>query len=156
MPTAFFCLLLPLLRPVLSSLSSQLLFCFFLEGKRGMDSKWRQLFSRPWEGRGAWGAAINQLKTWGCRSVWLPGPGGFVPAQGASEREREMGAGHGTWQGAWPGTRGGQRGRLEALPQRHSSCVSGLCCRWSVRVCGDVLRLEGTRVRRSDLEQDAQ
>ena len=153
MPTAF-CLLLSLLRPLSCLLSSQLLFCFLLERKRGMDSKWRQLFSRPWEGRGAWGATINQLKTWGCRSMWLLGPGGFVPAQGASERERGMGGGHVARSVAWQVW--GQQGRLEALTWRRSSCVSGLCCRWSVRVRDAVLRLEGTRVRRSDQEQDPQ
>lgn len=36
-------------------------------------------------GREPRGASVNQLKIWGCRSVWPLSPGGFVPAQGASE-----------------------------------------------------------------------
>lgn len=57
------------------------LFCSRPEGKRGLDAKWRQLFPRP---RGG-GAAITQLTTWGCRSVWLAEPRCFCSAPGASE-----------------------------------------------------------------------
>jgi hypothetical protein len=82
-------LLLPLvlfyLLPVLLLLTA-FLFCSLLEGRQGLEPKWRQLFPRPCGG--SRGAATKPAKDLGCRSLrlttWL-NPRVFVPAQRASE-----------------------------------------------------------------------
>lgn len=75
-----------------------------------MDSKWRQLFSRPWK-EGAWGATINQLKTWGCRSMWLLSAQVALFCSSGATRARER---DGWRYGKSVGHRCGGTGRLEA------------------------------------------
>lgn len=65
----------------------------------GLESEWRHCS----QGQGA-EATINQLKTWGGRSVWLAEPRWFCSSSGSQQVSgREEWDGHGMWQGvvAW-------------------------------------------------------
>lgn len=113
-----------------SSLLSSSQFFSFVPSQRGRGG-WNLSGDSCSQGQGA-GAAINELKAWGCRSLWLAEPSGFVSAQGASEGGVGW-AQHVARSVAWQMWE--VRERLVCLTCRCMSCVSGLLCGWKVCVC---------------------
>lgn len=135
LPTAVFLLFLPLcsalssLFSLLSLLLPVFLLCFLLEGKGGLEPKWRQLFPRPWGGgRGVLREPVEDL---GLRSVglaerrWVCSSSGRLQASG----KEGQGAWHVARSVAWQAWFGG----LVYPMCRSLSCVSDLL--WEESVC---------------------
>lgn len=123
-----------LLSPLFSLLSLLLpvfLLCFLLEGKGGLEPKWRQLFPRPWGG--GRGGLREPAEDSGLRSV------GLAEHRWVCSSSGRLQAGGKDRQGAWHVAR--SVAWRAWFMCRSMSCVSGLLWEESVFVCVCVCEL---------------